>query len=732
MWKRRLIPGLIGLAVVFLLAWLRVADPLPVQIVREIAFDTYQRLAPRAPSDAPVRIVDVDDPSLAAIGQWPWPRDVLAELTTRLTQLGAAAIVYDVLFSEPDRTSPSRFAATIADAAAPGPNPLAGVDLPDHDAIFAEAIAASPTVLGFEASQGLMPFPTAKIGFSVVSPTGTVRVPTSATGTMPLPILVEAAHGLGFMNIAVGSSVETVREIPLLWSNGEAFYPALAAEGLRLALGVGSIIIFGEQSNAGVVQAVRIGAFEIPTTATGSLRLYYQETQPGLYVPAHEVLGDDWTALAPEVAGNIVIIGTSATGLRDIRGTPLGRDMAGVEIHAQALQQILAGTYLQRADWVSGLEILAFVVIGIALVVIILASGPLLCLIVGGVLVILGIGASWLAFRNGGVLIDPSFTVIGSLVVYSVMIFLQFTLTNTDRRKIRRAFGHYVSPELLVQIEKSGHKLQLGGETRELSILFTDIRNFTTLSEHLQPPQLVALLNTLFGSLGERITDHFGTIDKFMGDAMMAFWNAPLDVDRHALRACTAALGMRRTLDDLNARDAFGLRTTNHVMEEINIGIGISTGEALVGNLGLETRFDYSCIGDSVNVASRVEGACKQVGYDILVVASTREQAAGLAFLEAGSIALKGKSAREATYILVGDAAFAASDTFKALEAAHSRAIGAICSGRDVDKAIEDCTALVTFGDLRLKAFYDKMRGRRADFAGEPAEVPATATDHTH
>jgi adenylate cyclase len=241
----------------------------------------------------------------------------------------------------------------------------------------------------------------------------------------------------------------------------------------------------------------------------------------------------------------------------------------------------------------------------------------------------------------------------------------------------------------------------------------------------------VTLLNTLFGALGERITDNFGTIDKFMGDAMMAFWNAPLDVERHAERSCLAALGMRQTLDGLNARDAFGLKASGAAMEEIHIGIGISTGEALVGNLGLETRFDYSCIGDTVNVASRVEGACKQVAYDILVVAETKAAASDLAFLEAGSIALKGKSAREATFILVGDAALAASPGFKALEAAHIRAIDALCSGLGLDAAIDTCCELVTFNDARLKRFYHRMRERRADFAIEPEPI-ALAEAHSH
>ena len=375
-----------------------------------------------------------------------------------------------------------------------------------------------------------------------------------------------------------------------------------------------------------------------------------------------------------------------------------------------------------------GLEILAFLLIGVTVVLVIMRSGPWVCLIIGAALTGVLLAATWFAFRRWGILVDPSFPVIGSFVVYSAMIFFQFTISDSDKRLVRRAFSHYVDPELLTAIEKNRDSLKLGGETRELSVLFLDIRSFTTLSEGIEPRALVALLNTLFGELGTSITSNLGTIDKFIGDSIMAFWNAPVDVANHPTRACMAALGMRNTLVRLNADDAFGLRDGNGPIREIAIGIGISTGPALVGNLGLESRFDYSCIGNTVNVASRVEGACKTVGYDIVVSGSTREQSPGLAFLEAGSISLKGKTVREQLHLVVGDSVLAGSPEFAALQQAHAVLVGELTAGRDASAAIAACLALVPSVDPHLDKFYALLPERAEDFppvAAVPEPIPA-------
>lgn len=721
MWRRRrLIAIPFGLVILGLLAWIRVADPYPVQALREIAFDWFQRLAPRESADYPVRIVDIDEASLAEVGQWPWPRDQMAALADRLTELGAASVVFDVLFPEPDRLSPSRIAEAVgADGT--------GEELADYDAVFAAALARSPSVLGFGLS--VTPAETSeapKAGIAIVGPNTGLAVPQMPGTVMPLPELTAAATGLGSVSLEPGGDVSVIRRLPLLWSADGSVYPSLALEGLRVALGERSIVVFSDQTGFGVVEQIRVDGLEIPTTPEGALWLYYQERPDDLYVSARDILGEDYARYAPLIQGNIVLIGTSAAGLLDIRGTPLGVNMPGVEIHAQALQQILSGTYLQRADWISGLEILAFLLIGVVIIVVIRASGPLICLIVGGVLLATVATASWITFANYGLLVDPSFPLVGNFIIYSAMIFFQFTIADADKRKIRNAFGYYVAPALLTQIEKNRAKLKLGGETRELSIMFSDIRGFTPLSEGLTPEKLVSVLNTLFGALGAEITGRFGTIDKFIGDAIMAFWNAPVDVDRHSLRASLAALGMRQKLKELNASDAFRLRAEGHPIGEIAIGIGIATGEALVGNFGLETRFDYSCVGDSVNTASRVEGACKTVGYDIVVVEETRAGASELAFLEAGAIALKGKSQPEPIHILVGDAAFAESAAFLALKEAHAAAIAALGANGDADTAIDRCLSLVAaLPDPLLAGFYQAMRRRRSDFASRPATAAA-------
>ncbi|CAN0551007.1 unnamed protein product, partial [Laminaria digitata] len=272
-------------------------------------------------------------------------------------------------------------------------------------------------------------------------------------------------------------------------------------------------------------------------------------------------------------------------------------------------------------------------------------------------------------------------------------------------------------PSLLTAIERNADTLKLGGEMRELTLLFSDIRGFTPLSEHLPPTRIVTLLNVLFSALGKRIVDEMGTIDKFIGDAIMAFWNAPVDVPDHPRHACRAALGMREDLRALNAQDAFGIKHAAIDREEIRIGMGIATGAALVGNMGLETRFDYSCIGDTVNTASRVEGACKSVGYDVVVTAEVRTAASDYAFLSAGALALKGKAHPVPIHILVGGPDVADSVGFRALEIEHDKTVAALRQGADISEAASRCAELARQVEPGLAEFYALLAERREDFA---------------
>ena len=692
MWRRRLAALLFGAAVVAALVLLRAADPFPVQVARETTFDLFQQIRPRpAPADLPVRIVSIDEASLAAVGQWPWSRQTMATIATRLTELGAGAIVFDILFSEPDRLSPTAPAGAAT----------------DYDEQFARALAGGPTVLVMSRSVMGAAAPPSKAGLAMTGNGALALVPPLGGVAAPLPVLTEAAAGLGVASLdREGAGV--ARRLPLLWAEDTAPRPTLAIEALRVAQGVSTLVVLGDATGAGTVTGLRVGQFDVPTGPAGEMWLYYRDLPASTYVSAQDLLADDYADLAPQLSGHIVRVGASAAGLLDIRASPLGQTVPGVSIHLQALEQMLTGTFLHRADWVGGLELLVIAVSGLAIVLVLLLTGPLVGLLFSGTIAALAAAAGWIAFSRFGVLLDPSFALFAALVAYAAMAFFQFAVTDADKRRIRRAFAHYVEPSLLTQIEANAGLLKLGGDVREMTVMFSDVRNFTALSERTAPATLVGILNRLFAGLGAAIIANKGTIDKFMGDAIMAFWNAPVDVPRHARRACEAALDMRAALRRLNAEAAS--------VEPIAIGIGISTGPALVGNMGFEARFDYSCIGDTVNVASRIEGACKTVCYDILVTAETRAAAPELAFLAAGSVLLKGISQPEPIHLLVGPDTLASSDAFLALAAAHEALLAAWASGAEADDALAHCRELAVAVDQRLVDFYEACRTRSEDF----------------
>ena len=724
---RRLLPIFAGLVIVVLLTLLRIADPYPTQVLREIAFDLYQRLEPRPPADYPVRVVDIDEKSLAQLGQWPWPRDRLATLTDRLTEMGAAAVGFDVLFPEVDRMSPSRIAAT-----------LPGVDvaaLPDYDQIFADALARSPAVLGFSRTSSGPPLNgNPKGGFAVSGPDPKDGLPFLTGVAAPIPLLRDAAPGLAALSLNSQLSAGAVRRIPMLWTNGAQIFPTLSIETLRLALGIGAVVVLGDTAAAGYVEGLRIGEFEVPTTSEGDLWLYYSRPRAVMLVSAADILSPGYARFADRIAGNIVLIGTSASGLLDLHNTTLGDNVPGVTIHAQAIEQILSGTYLTRPDWVIGLEIVGFLLLGIALVGAVLSLGPIVGLLAGGLCLGAAVGFSWWMFITHGAMVDPSYPFVGLTLLYLALVFFRFLTTERAKRQIRRAFGYYVAPSLLSEIEKNGDDLKLGGDIRHITVLFSDMRGFTALSERVDPSRILAILNTMFGALGAEIVGRMGTIDKFIGDAIMAFWNAPVDVPDHERKALQAAIGMREKLAELNAADAFHLRATQAPIEELGIGIGLCSGEALVGNMGLESRFDYSALGDTVNVASRVESACKEVGYDILCAEPTFAAVEDYALLEAGALALKGKSDRVRIYLVVGNDTLAKTGAFSLLRATHNDVLDGLRHGKDVHNGIAECLALAGQVEPGLVRFYEKLPARRADFEVKDTMQPLTpdvAPDHS-
>lgn len=686
----------LGLLVILGLVALRVADPYPVQVARETSFDVFQQWRPRqAPPDLPVRIIDIDETSMAEVGQWPWPRETLGRLSERLTELGAAAIAFDILFSEAERSTGQG----------------------DADQNFAKTLAAGPTILGLAQNGSALPVTApSKTGLATTGSDPLAAVPELGGAAQPLPILAEAASGLGVASLdRQGAGV--ARRLPLLWRVDSGVLPTLSVETLRVAMGVPTLVVMGDNVDGRTVEAIRVGDIAIPTGPTGDLRLYYRELPPETYIPATDILDDDYAALAPLITGHIVLIGSSASGLNDIRVSPLGAPVPGVSIHLQALEQILTQTFLDRADWVSGLELALLAASSFIIVLAVVISGPLVGLGVSLAVAAASVSFSWWSFASPGLLIDPSYPLFAALVSYATMAFLRFTVTDFDRRRIRRAFGYYVEPSVLTQIEADQSLLRLGGNVRELTVMFSDVRNFSALAERTSPEQLVRILNGLFAALGGAIIRQRGTIDKFMGDSVMAFWNAPAEEKQHALLAGRAALAMRTALRGLNEGSD----------DPIHIGIGIATGPALVGNMGFEKRFDYSCVGDTVNVASRIEGACKPVGYSILATAEMAAEAPGLAFLDAGWVELKGMSGREPIKLLVGDEAVKSSATFEALLVSHTELVSALTAGALDETLLQRCQMLAAAVEPELAQFYACLPTRLADFPPAEANVVSDA-----
>lgn len=711
----------VGFLLLVLTASIRIIDPYPVQAVRLFYFDYLQRLNPRTYADLPVRVVDIDEASLASLGQWPWPRDQIGDLVTRLVDdYGVAAVAFDVLFSEPDRLSPSRVITRpeISNLlkAQPTSEQLAALD---NDTYLANAMTGRPVILGV--ADSIVDKPSDmydKSGFAQIGLEPEKGLLAMRAATRIVPALQTAATGIGGINISPFSESDVVRSVPMVWNSPMGMLPSLSLEALRVALGETTTVIVGAPETSGEILAIQTGDYDIPTTADGQIWVHYRHENPELYVSAKAVLAPGIDAqLKTRLEGNIVLVGTSAAGLLDIRTTPLGENVPGVSIHAQILEQILTNDFLMRGDYESGIEIIAFICLSAIVVAVMSISGPVISMAAGGVSVLVVVTASWIAFR-AGTLYDATFPALGGFSIFLVLAAYQFVVADREKRLIRRSFSHYVAPSVLQAIEKSGHHLELGGQMRTVTVMFCDLRNFTPLSETMSPTDLVSMLNSLFSQLSDCVLQQSGTIDKFIGDSIMAFWNAPLEMATHRKNACVTALNIRMALK------AFNEPRQKQGLPELAVAIGLCSGSACVGNIGSRQRHSYSAIGDTVNVAARIESSARYLGYDVVISDQTREGIGDMAALPAGWIDLKGKSDRILLHVLVGDEAVAASPTFIKLRALHEKLLDQISKqGRVLPEDVERCKTAALRVETGLVGFYDRLAGRLHDF-----EAPANIT----
>ncbi|MCP1836792.1 adenylate cyclase [Bradyrhizobium sp. USDA 4532] len=707
---------LVCVALLIGIAALRIVDPAPVQELRVRTFDTFQALQPRQKTARPVTIVDIDEKSLAdpRLGQWPWPRTRLADIVTNLTRLGAVVIAFDAVFSEPDRLNPDIAADTFSSLDEEMRARLR--QLPSNDSIMAEAIKNSRVVLGESGGPNVRADLNEKLPVTGLAMLG--EEPQPFMYMFPgllrnVPVLEEAAAGRGLFTIRPERD-GIVRRVPMIMVAQGITMPSLSFEMLRVASGSGTILIKADKAG---IKSLGLKGFAIPTDLHGQLWIHYARRDPSIYVSAVDVL--DGRVSPDRIAGKLIVIGTSATGLNDIKTTPVTPAMPGVEVHAQVLESALTGDVVSQPNYGIGIEFFAALIMGLLVIAFAPKFGPITLVAVGGMFASVLIGTSWYFYSQHRLLIDFTYPLMSTTAIYLTLIFSAFVREQQQRRQIRSQFVQYMSPALVEQLAQSPERLVLGGEEREMTIMFSDMRGFTSISETYKsnPQGLTALMNRFLTPLSNAILARKGTIDKYMGDAIMAFWNAPLDDKQHQLNACDAALDMLERVDDLNREREQEAKDGGHVYVPLNIGVGLNTGSCVVGNMGSDVRFDYSVFGDSVNLASRLEGQSKEYGFPIIVGSKTalavKEK---FAILELDFIMVKGKKEPEVIYAIAGREDVASSGRFQRLRNLTIEmlacyrgrdwdgALGAIERGRKTDEA-QTLQHLYRLYEARIHAF---------------------------
>ncbi|HEX6120433.1 MAG TPA: adenylate/guanylate cyclase domain-containing protein [Dongiaceae bacterium] len=732
----------VGAAILIGALAVRTADPLPLQQLRNLTFDTYQRLEPRAYDPvSPVTIAAIDEKALARFGQWPWSRSILARITDRLTELGAAAVAFDVIFAEPDRTSPTAIAANLPQDAQYAPVRAQLALLPDPDAEFAVALARAPSVLAFTYSNDPAlahkkldeKFGVTRLGDPEVDVTAFIQ--GGDYPIAPLPELAAAAHGLGDVQVGLPDPDGIVRRVPLVTRIGDTVFPSLAADALRVALGgqtaqirmskKRTVSLFGFSYEVWLqgIDKMRVGEAIIPVNANGELLLHDSGPVARRYVSLADVLDPSFDS--SRVMGHIVLIGTTVEGLKDTHATPLSPYAPGVEIHAQILEQILGNSYLDRPYYADVLELAALAVFGLVLMGFLYRRSAIAGAAVLVAAIAVAVGGSWWAFVERGYLFDPIYPGLATIAMYGSGTLINYLRVEREKRNVRTAMARYLSPILADQVSQNPEQLKLGGELRELTLMFTDIRGFTHISESLDPQALTQLMNSFLTPMTRVIQDREGFIDKYIGDCIMAFWNAPIDVPSHEQKSILAAYDMRAELKRVNTMLKESAEKNDWPEVELKIGIGLNSGICCVGNMGSEQRLEYSVLGDTVNIASRLESLSPSYGVDLVIGEETASGASEFALLEIDRVRVKGKILPIRIYTGLGDRAVAETPEFQKLRDAQERLL-AHYRAKDWDQAeaaLAECRPLA--GDA-LAAFYDLYARRIAEYRAAP---PPTGWD---
>ena len=624
----------IWMVIVFaiVLTGIRVNNSDTVKILRYKTWDYFQQVQPRADISDRVVVVNITESDLKRYGQWPWPRHILALFHAGLTDSGAVLVNYNVLFAEADRMGGKEYLKSF-----PMTEELReqlGVFLTDTDRVFAYAINESKNVvlmMSVKSDQDeIIPTTTQIIQKGNVLPwlyeyNGIVP---------PLTQLTVGAKGIG-VNVTSPEPDAVVRKMPVLIRVGDKIYPSMLLENIRLVNRSNRIKVVAKEY--GINEVLVSKKAGIPVNHNAEMYINYADPSQYTQLSVEQVFSREHDE---KIKGRIVVVGMDAAGLSVLKYTPHGLTTDQM-ITAQALDTTMTGDYLYRTPQADTYEIvfMAFLLLLLILVLprtSVLLAVPLLFFIEGGV----AYGA-FMAYANKGFLVDPSWTMLSVFLIWSHSVYNNFATQSRLRQQIKKQFEHYLDPGMVKKLQKDPSLLKLGGEKRDMTFLFCDIRGFTPISEKYKgnPEGLTKLINRFLTRMTDVIIANGGTIDKFMGDCIMAFWNAPIEDEEHEKHAVQAAIDMQDELLKLNQQLAV------EGLPAIAIGIGINTGEALVGNMGSDQRFDYSVIGDAVNLASRLESSSKTLGKTLIVGDETFKGAKlNYNFKYVDEITVKGKS----------------------------------------------------------------------------------------
>ncbi|MBI07225.1 MAG: adenylate/guanylate cyclase domain-containing protein [Rhodospirillaceae bacterium] len=716
---------MIALGVLVAFIALRATDSQPIELLRFKVFDGFQQITPREDSKQPVIIVDLDDDSLNEIGQWPWPRTTIAKLMLRLKKYGVVAVANDIVFAEPDRTSPGLLADSIR-----------GLDkdtkaklkkMPSNDETLARIYKSYNVVLGQSTQQrGLA----AEIERKSLKTQWAKRNRSRVKGLQPegflwafpsivrnIEVLEESAKGIGVFTFKPAVD-GIVRQVPLVVRVGNFMYPTLALELYRVATRQTTMAI---DYGAGGINGVKLKGLDVPTDRFGQIWMKFGKHDRSLYVSAKDILNG--TADPKKLSGKLAFFGTSAIGLLDIKATPLDAAIPGVEVHAQLLQNILDKNYLARPPWALGAELVAMIMVGVLMVLLVPFLGAIWTLVAALVAVAMLLAVSWWVFQAHGLLLDMVFPAISIFIVTVVLTYLNYVREERERRQVRGAFSRYMSPDLVARLAEDPSRLTLGGEMREMSVLFADIRGFTTISEQFDAVGLTKFINRYLTPMTNVILERKGTIDKYMGDCIMAFWNAPLDDSDHAVNGVRSALAMFEESDKMNVELKREAEENSRPYIPLRIGAGVNTGVICVGNMGSDMRFDYSVLGDDVNLGARLEGQSKNYGVDIVIGENTYAYVENFAVLQLDRIQVKGKTVPVDIYCVLGDEAENEKPRFQTLRERHEAMLSAykIQDWGALKRILNECRELGE--DYKLNILYDLYEERCEEyFANPPGE----------